>query len=95
MMRRLPTLLAAALICAGPAAAKPKADTPEQRVARVLRTSPVIDGHNDLPWEIREKYDSWRKSLDLDADTSRLEAPLQTDLPRMERGGMGAQFWSV
>jgi membrane dipeptidase len=94
MMRSLPILLAAALI-ASPAAAKPKAAPPEQRVARVLAATPVIDGHNDLPWEIRDKYDSWRKPLDLDADTARLEARLQTDLPRMKKGGMGAQFWSV
>ena len=72
-----------------------QAQTPEQRVERVLAKTPVIDGHNDLPWEIRDKYDFWRKPLDLDADTSRLEARLQTDLPRMRRGGVGAQFWSV
>ncbi|MEA3065465.1 MAG: rane dipeptidase, partial [Sphingomonadales bacterium] len=48
-----------------------------------------------LPWEIRDSYDSWRKPLDLEADTSKLEARLQTDLPRMKKGGMGAQFWSV
>jgi membrane dipeptidase len=75
-------------------AAAPPADV-DRRVERVLRQMPVIDGHNDLPWEIRDKYDFWRKPLDLDADTSRLEARLQTDLPRMKRGGMGAQFWSV
>lgn len=75
-------------------AAAPSRDV-DRRVARVLEANPVIDGHNDLPWEIREKYDSWRKPLDLDADTSRLDARLQTDLPRMKRGGMGAQFWSV
>jgi membrane dipeptidase len=67
----------------------------EQRVERVLDATPLIDGHNDLPWEIRESYDSWRKPLDLEADTSRLDHPLQTDLPRMKRGGVGAQFWSV
>src|SRR4051812_28409561 len=93
MTSRLPILLAAALV-ASPALAKPAA-TPEQRVARVLAATPVIDGHNDLPWEIRDKYDFWRKPLDLDADTSKLEHRLQTDLPRMKRGGMGAQFWSV
>jgi membrane dipeptidase len=93
-MRRLPILLAAALIGAGPAAAKP-ARTPEQRVAHVLAATPVIDGHNDLPWEIRDKYDFWRKPLDLDSDTSHLQDRLQTDLPRMKKGGMGAQFWSV
>lgn len=92
MSRYLPLLLAGALIST--AAAAP-AQTPERRVERVLAKTPIIDGHNDLPWEIREAYDFWRKPLDLDADTSRLEARLQTDLPRMRRGGVGGQFWSV
>ena len=85
----LPALALGLLVAAAP----PR--TPEQRAERVLRQSPVIDGHNDLPWEIRDKYDFWRKPLDLDSDTSRLVDPLQTDLPRMKRGGIGAQFWSV
>jgi membrane dipeptidase len=92
MMRCLPILLAGALLSTAVAAA---AQTPGQRVQRVLAKTPVIDGHNDLPWEIRDKYDFWRKPLNLDADTSRLEDRLQTDLPRMKQGGMGAQFWSV
>jgi membrane dipeptidase len=91
MMRYVPILLAAALVSTAAASAP----TPEQRVERLLRTTPVIDGHNDLPWEIRDAYDFWRKPLDLEADTSRLEARLQTDLPRMKKGGMGGQFWSV
>ena len=91
-MRCLPLLLAGALIST---ATVVPAQTPEQRVERILAKTPVIDGHNDLPWEIRDAYDSWRKPLDLDADTSRLEARLQTDLPRMKKGGVGAQFWSV
>jgi membrane dipeptidase len=92
MLPRLPILLAAALIAVPTAA---QAQTAERRVERVLAKTPVIDGHNDLPWEIRESYDFWRKPLDLDADTSRLESRLQTDLPRMRKGGVGAQFWSV
>lgn len=88
MMRFLPVLLGSALLVAA-------APTPEQRVERVLARTPVIDGHNDLPWEIRDSYDHWRKPLDLDSDTSRIEPRLQTDLPRMRRGGVGAQFWSV
>ncbi|MBV8685699.1 MAG: dipeptidase [Alphaproteobacteria bacterium] len=94
MPRHLSPLLCAALI-AGPASAAPRTETPEQRVERVLSATPVIDGHNDLPWEIRESYDSWRRPLDLGADTSRLGHPLQTDLPRLRRGHVGAQFWSV
>lgn len=92
MTRYLPILLGALLSTAASAA---PGGTPEQRVQRVLAKTPVIDGHNDLPWEIRDNYDFWRKPLDLDSDTSKLEARLQTDLPRMKAGGMGAQFWSV
>jgi len=88
-------LLLAALAVSNAAMAKPRRESPEQRVERVLSATPVIDGHNDLPWEIRESYDDWRKPLDLGADTSRLEHPLQTDLPRLKQGHVGAQFWSV
>jgi membrane dipeptidase len=79
------------LLLAAPALAAP-ADL-DQRVERVLSASPVIDGHNDLPWEIRVGYDSWRRPLDLNADTSHLPHPLQTDIPRLRRGHVGAQFW--
>jgi membrane dipeptidase len=92
MRQGLPLLLAGALIST---AASAPAQTPERRVERVLAKTPIIDGHNDLPWEIRDAYDFWRKPLDLDADTSRLEARLQTDLPRMRKGRVGGQFWSV
>ena len=92
------TVLVAAFLAAAAAApalaAKPP-ETPEARVERVLGASPVIDGHNDLPWEIRERYDLWRKPLDLRSDTSKLPAPLQTDIPRLRRGHVGAQLWSV
>jgi membrane dipeptidase len=87
--------LTAALLCLLLPGAAMAQDAAERRVERVLKRNPVIDGHNDLPWEIRENYDFWRKELDLDSDTSKLPYPLQTDLPRMKRGGMGAQFWSV
>jgi membrane dipeptidase len=87
----------AAIFAAAPAfaAVPPTGDALDARVERVLRETPIIDGHNDLPWEIREKYDFWRRPLDLNADTSRLEHPLQTDLPRLKKGYVGGQFWSV
>jgi membrane dipeptidase len=88
-------LLAATALTFLAAAAPAKDADVDKRVARVLKTSPVIDGHNDLPWEIRESYDFWRRPLNLDADTSKLDKPLQTDLPRMRRGGVRGQFWSV
>lgn len=59
---------------------------------RLLREHPVVDGHNDLPWALRQqvRYDLDRR--DIAADQS---AHLHTDLPRLREGGVGAQFWSV
>lgn len=51
----------------------------------------VVDGHNDLPWELRQQG-----SLSFDKlDVSQQQKTLQTDLPRLREGGVGAQFWSV
>ena len=61
------------------------------RIARLLAHEPVIDGHNDLPWEARALADYDWDLLDL-ADTG---TRTQTDLPRLRLGGVGAQFWSV
>jgi membrane dipeptidase len=52
---------------------------------------PVVDGHNDLPWEIRVRA---RGSLAAADPRRRLEG-YHTDLPRMIEGGVGVQFWSV
>ncbi len=62
------------------------------RALRVLRAAPVLDGHNDLPWRIRE--DTVAPS-DVGAYDLRTRAPGMTDLPRLRRGGLGGQFWSV
>jgi membrane dipeptidase len=62
------------------------------RALRVLRKSPVIDGHNDLPWRIRE--DSLHPG-DVVAYDLRTHVPGMTDLARLETGHVGAQFWSV
>ncbi|MEU6706339.1 dipeptidase [Streptomyces wuyuanensis] len=61
--------------------------------ARSLLTSfPVVDGHNDLPWALREqvRYDLDRRDIATDQTGS-----LHTDIPRLRAGGVGAQFWSV
>jgi membrane dipeptidase len=99
MKLRLPIILSLMLLAAPVPAAPPSPPAPgdavDRRIDRILAATPLIDGHNDLPWEIREKYDFWRKPLDLGADTSTLPARLQTDIPRLHRGRLGAQFWSV
>jgi membrane dipeptidase len=56
----------------------------------LLARSPLIDGHNDLPWQLREAGP--------DATRTDIAAPVSfthTDLPRLARGRLGAQFWSV
>lgn len=64
----------------------------ESMAARaVLDHSPVIDGHNDLPWALRS-------AGSLDPAKTDISAPVEfthTDLPRLARGGVGGQFWSV
>ena len=72
----------------------------EARVERILKQTPLIDGHNDLPWEIRDRFKSRLDGVDLKSDTSKLppppdSAPLMTDIVRMRAGHMGGQFWSV
>ena len=62
------------------------------RARRILRTTPLIDGHNDLPWTIRESATAPR---DVEAYDLRKKTPGHTDLERLKRGMVGAQFWSV
>ncbi|GLW74422.1 dipeptidase [Kitasatospora phosalacinea] len=68
--------------------------TPEllDRARAVLRTTPVVDGHNDLPWAMRAQAGYDLDAVDLTADQSHR---LHTDLGRLRAGGVGAQFWSV
>ena len=62
------------------------------RARRILRESPLVDGHNDLPWTIRE--DSLRPG-DVEAYDLRTRTRGHTDLARLALGQVGAQFWSV
>jgi membrane dipeptidase len=57
----------------------------------MLSRFPLIDGHNDLPWELRDLYGSDPAAADL---TRRLPNT-HTDIPRLVEGGVGGQFWSV
>ncbi len=69
--------------------------TAEQALAHakaLLATTPLVDGHNDLPWAIRESKTAPR---DVDAYDLRKTTPHQTDLARMNAGKLGGQFWSI
>lgn len=61
-----------------------------QRAMAVLRASPIVDTHNDLPLVIREKANGDVKQYDLSVIRD-----LDTDIPRLREGMVGTQFWSV
>ncbi|MFC9929642.1 dipeptidase [Streptomyces sp. NPDC127190] len=58
----------------------------------LLREFPVVDGHNDLPWALREHAGYDLDALDI---AGHQHERLHTDLPRLREGGVGAQYWSV
>ncbi len=92
----LPALLAAPLAIA----AAPAGTDYAARVTQVLKKTPLVDGHNDLPWEIRDRFHGKVSSVNLAAATASLPVPaggfaLMTDLLRLRAGGVGGQFWSV
>jgi membrane dipeptidase len=92
--------LTALLLAAAPFAAFAQDVTPPtraelSRLDRILRSTPLIDGHNDLPWEIRDSHGNDLERVDLNSDTRQLTPPLHTDFARLRAGRVGAQFWSV
>jgi membrane dipeptidase len=87
-------LLATALVLASalPLAAQRTNDQHLERARRVLRAVPLVDGHNDLPWRIREDTANPR---DVAAYDLRKTTPGHTDIARLRAGMVGGQFWSV
>lgn len=89
-MIRASLLTVACLALALPASAQDG----EARAREILRTTPLIDGHNDLPWALRQGFASDPYAVDLTADLD-ATTTLHTDIPRLRAGGVGGQFWSV
>jgi hypothetical protein len=58
-------------------------------VLKWLSETYIWDGHNDLPWALREKSVSVR-----DAKLRERQEVFHTDIPKLREGGVGAQFWS-
>lgn len=79
------------------AVAAPASLPPElvERAREILRRVPLVDGHNDTPWQLRQRADNHLARIDLAASTAELDPPMHTDIPRLRQGGVGAQFWSV
>jgi membrane dipeptidase len=88
----LPAL--AVLVASGCASTQPVAQTVDRHMEvarRVLSTTPLVDGHNDLPWVIRRAA----QPLNVEAYDLRRTTPGHTDLARIRTGMLGGQFWSV
>jgi membrane dipeptidase len=100
-MNKAPLLagLAAIALLATPAAAQ---TSPEATADAALKKAPVFDGHNDVPWALRGRVDNMINDFDF-RDTSHTARPdatppviaMHTDLMRLRKGRVGAQFWSV
>lgn len=69
-----------------------QSDSALERARKLLESAPLIDGHNDLPWEIRESKTAPR---DVAAYELRVRTPGHTDFERLAQGKVGAQFWSI
>lgn len=92
MIRVVLLTTVAAVLAAGSVLAQDTAG--EARARRILERTPLIDGHNDLPWALREKHGNDPYAVDLSADLD-ASTDLHTDIPRLRAGGVGGQFWSV
>jgi membrane dipeptidase len=89
-MRAPLLILSAFALSAG--AQQPTSDPYMARAIRVLTEQPVVDGHNDLAWRIREDKDH---PMDVDGYDLRQHTPGMTDLARLKAGHVGGQFWSI
>ena len=67
-----------------------KAETPLERTTRLLKTTPLIDGHNDFPFLLRQELHNQIYEHDL-----RDNLKCHTSMEKMRRGMMGGQFWSI
>ena len=84
----------AALSLSTAAAAQPPIDARTMaRIDRLFKKTPLIDGHNDLPEQLRENYGL--SVADLASGTDARDHPLMTDMARLRQGRVGGQFWSA
>ncbi len=95
-MRRIVFASLLVAVAVGTAAEPPKADAPKAVVvsekARAIHDEALlIDGHNDLPWELRENDGPGFKNVDL----TKPQKKFHTDIARLKKGNVGAQFWSA
>jgi len=86
--------MAAAIFIASPAEAQSIDPKVKARIDRILKATPLIDGHNDIAEQLRENYGMKVEGLASGTDQWKPK-PLMTDMARLHQGRVGAQFWSV
>ncbi|MGF1668798.1 MAG: hypothetical protein ACFCU6_00005, partial [Balneolaceae bacterium] len=64
-------------------------DNYREQALEILKEVPLIDGHNDVPWQYRNRADYKFSEIDF-MNTTELEPPMHTDIPRLKEGGVGA-----
>ena len=84
-----------AVVALGLAASTVVAQDLRARVDRVLKATPLIDGHNDLPDVLREREGESRWTIDLRSGLGNRPETYETDIARLRQGRVGGQFWSV
>ena len=86
-------------LCAALALSTPAgATTPEETARAALTRSPVIDGHNDVPEQLRSRFGNDFSKFDfrdMSATATQKGGKMHTDLARLRAGKVGGQFWSV
>lgn len=85
----------AAVVVLGAAAAPPGTTDLRSRAEAILATTPLIDGHNDLPDKLRRGFEGRLGEVDLAVAGGNVGIELHADLPRLRAGRVGGQFWSV
>ncbi|KAJ7380535.1 hypothetical protein OS493_009001 [Desmophyllum pertusum] len=69
----------------------PRAVDYDAKAKKILQDTPLVDGHNDIPWQLRKNFMNRLENVTLDKNNTKFH----TDIPRLRKGGVGAQFWSA
>ncbi len=92
--RFLPLLAILFYFTAAPLTAQTDRDNYRQQAIEILESVPLFDGHNDVPWQYRNRVGYKFSELDF-YDTTHLTPTMHTDINRLREGRVGAQWWSV
>jgi membrane dipeptidase len=96
LYRNVATLFTIVLmvVLSGGNSAHAQTNSDREQAIEILESVPLFDGHNDAPWQYRNRVGYKFSALDF-YDTTQFENPMHTDIPRLKEGRVGAQWWSV